>query len=346
MSGRYRLSAQMAAFVAESRAFVAQDASPAAQRQAYRALCAALNPPRAPGLEVVDLTLDGVAVRRYLPGGPMPTAGWPALLYLHGGGWMLGDLDSHDFLCAHLAARLGVVVLAVDYRLAPEQPFPAALEDCLGVWQALRDERLGVPLDQRALALAGDSAGGNLAVALCLALRQARQRQPCAQALVYPALSPVPLPSHRRCADAPLLSLADLQACLAAYLPDPRSRANPLALPLAAADLRGLPPAFVAVAEFDPLRDDGARYAERLAADGVAVRFEPGPGLVHGCLRGLGRVAEVDELVERLGAWLFAALRGECARADGVAPPRAPSRGGAPEPVDPPLLRQDVRRRC
>lgn len=308
MSGRYPLSAQMAAFVAASQAFAAADASPAAQRAAYRALCAAFSPPRPPGLAVVDLPLAGVPARRYLPARTAPAGGWPCLLYLHGGGWMLGDLDSHDFICAHLAERLGVAVVAVAYRLAPEQPFPAALEDCCRAWLALRAGELGVPLDQARLALAGDSAGGNLAAALCLALREAGQPQPCAQALVYPALSAQPLPSHLSCADAPLLTRADRQAYLELYLADPRQRANPLALPLAAEDFLGLPPAFVAVAEFDPLRDDGARYAERLAADGVPVCFEPGLGLVHGCLRGLGRVAEVDRLYARLLDWLAVAL--------------------------------------
>lgn len=300
----YPLSAQMAAFVAESQQFVAADSSLAAQRAAYGALCQAFSPRRPAGLRVRDLQLGGVAVRRYLPAEPAPAAGWPCLLYLHGGGWMLGDLDSHDFICAYLARQLGLVVVAVAYRLAPEQPFPAALGDCLGVWRALRDGQLDVSLDQARLAVAGDSAGGNLAAALCLALRAAGQRQPCAQALIYPALSAQALPSHRRCADAPLLAHAELQACLDSYLAAPGQEQNPLALPLAAADFVGLAPAFVAAAEFDPLRDDAARYAERLAADGVPVVFEPGLGLVHGCLRGLGRVAEVDRLYQHLCDWL------------------------------------------
>ncbi len=304
----YPLSAQMAAFVAESQRYASADNSPAAQRAAYGALCRAFSPPRPAGLTINDLQLAEVAVRRYLPDAPAPAAGWPCLLYLHGGGWMLGDLDSHDFICAYLAQRLGIVVVGVAYRLAPEQPFPAALEDCLAVWQALRDGLLDVPLEQARLAVAGDSAGGNLAVALCLALRAGGQQQPCAQALIYPVLSALPLPSHQRCADAPLLTHAGLQACLDIYLVDPEQRHNPLALPLAAHDVVGLAPAFVAAAEFDPLRDDAARYAERLALDGVPVVFEPGLGLVHGCLRGLGRVAEVDRLYQRLCAWLATAV--------------------------------------
>ncbi|HFD4254222.1 TPA: acylcarnitine hydrolase, partial [Pseudomonas aeruginosa] len=101
-------------------------------------------------------------VRRYRPDRPAPPGGWPALLYLHGGGWMLGGLDSHDFICADLAVRLGLLVLAVDYRLAPEHPFPAALQDCLRAWQALSLGELDEALDGRRLLVAGDSAGGNL----------------------------------------------------------------------------------------------------------------------------------------------------------------------------------------
>lgn len=309
MSTVYPLSPALAALVAAHRPFAVADPAMAAQRQAYRQLCAALNPPRAPGVAVRDLSVQGVAVRQYLPATPPPAAGWPLLLYLHGGGWMLGDLDSHDFFCAHLAERLAVAVLAVDYRLAPEHPFPAALEDCLGVWRVLRAGGLDIALNQAALAVAGDSAGGNLAVALCLALRAAGERLPCAQALIYPALSGQPLPSHRRHAEAPLLSRVDMQNCLAAYLPEPSARANPLALPLAADDLSGLPPAYVALAEFDPLYDDGRLYAERLAVQGVAVQLEHGAGLVHGCLRGLGQVAEVDALVAGLRHWLAQALQ-------------------------------------
>jgi acetyl esterase len=306
---RYELTAQMADFVALSQSFVAQDTSLAGQREAYRRMAQAFDRPRSEHLDVRDLHCQTVPLRRYRPAGPMPASGWPCVLYLHGGGWAFGDLDSHDLVCAELAERVGVAVVAVAYRLAPEHPFPAGLHDCQQVWQALRNDQLDIQLDQQRLCVAGDSAGGNLAVALCLALRQAGQPQPCAQALIYPGLSPQPLPSHLCCADAPLFSREDLQTCLDWYLPNSTLRADPLALPLAARDFSGLPQAFVAVAEHDPLRDDGALYAQRLASDGVAVRFEQGQGLVHGCLRALGRVAEVDNLYAQLIDWLRIALR-------------------------------------
>ena len=142
-------------------------------------------------------------------------------------------------------------------------------------------------------------AGGNLAAALCLALRDAGEPQPRVQALVYPALGDEATDSRVECADAPLLSAADMRVCIDAYLPDPLQRHRPLALPLRAHDFAGLAPAFVGVAEFDPLRDDGRRYAERLRRDGVEVDYFPGPGLVHGCLRAR-ELAEVNRLYEAL----------------------------------------------
>lgn len=300
---RYPLSADMQAFIERTRAFGVTDPALAAQRAAYSRMAAAFTPPRPEGVQVRDLNMPGlVPLRVFQPAQAAPAGGWPALLFMHGGGWMLGGLDSHAFFCAELTACLGVAVVAVDYRLAPEHPFPAALHDSLAVWRALRDGALDVPVDPTRLVAIGDSAGGNLAAALCLALREADEPQPRMQALIYPALGDEDSVSRRECADAPLLSVDDMRACLNAYLPS--TTHSPLALPLLARDLTRLAPAFIAVAEFDPLRDDGLRYAQRLRNDGVAVDYFPGHGLVHGCLRARG-LPEVGALYEAL----FAALR-------------------------------------
>ena len=135
----YPLSEQMAAFVEKTLSFNSTDSSLTGLRQAYSEMCRAFTPPRPAGLEVVDFELAGVAVRSWQPPVTPPTNGWPCIVYLHGGGWVVGDLDSHAFICAELASVLGVLVIAVDYRLAPEHPFPAAFDDCLSVWRALRD---------------------------------------------------------------------------------------------------------------------------------------------------------------------------------------------------------------
>jgi acetyl esterase len=298
----YPLSAQMTAFVEKTVSFNSTESSLAGLRQAYSDMCRAFTPSRPGGLYVVDFELAGVPVRSYQPPVSPPTSGCPCIVYLHGGGWVVGDLDSHDFICAELASTLGVLVIAVDYRLAPEHPFPAAFEDCLGVWRALRTGPFR--LDPERTLVAGDSAGGNLAAALCLALRDAGEPLPAAQVLIYPGLGgDHRLPSRSECTDAPLLSSSDLDCYHALYL---RGTGQPsaYAMPLLAEDFSGLPPALIAVAQFDPLRDDGMLYAERLNAAGVAATLCYGEGLVHGCLRARGQVAEVDALYETLLGYL------------------------------------------
>ncbi|MGY2261823.1 alpha/beta hydrolase [Pseudomonas sp. SDO55104_S430] len=293
----YPLSEQMTAFIDKTVSFNSTETSLAGLRQAYSAMCRAFTPPRPADLYVVDFELAGVRLRSYQPPASL-SDGSPCIVYLHGGGWVVGDLDSHDFICAEMASKLGVLVIAVDYRLAPEHPFPAAFDDCLAVWRALRTGPFR--LDPKRTLVAGDSAGGNLAAALCLALRDAGEPMPCAQVLIYPGLGGGPqLPSRRECADAPLLTCSDLDCYEAMYLGD---TANPgvYAKPLLAGNLRGLPPALIAVAQFDPLRDDGVQYAERLNKAGVAAMLYYGKGLVHGCLRGRGQVEEVDALYEVL----------------------------------------------
>ncbi|AZD16238.1 alpha/beta hydrolase [Pseudomonas chlororaphis] len=304
----YPLSPQLAAFVERTLSFTSPDNSPQGLRDSYSRMCRAFTPPRPEGLRVSELQLAGVPARAYCPARPMPAGGWPCLLYLHGGGWMVGDLDSHDFITAYLAAQLQVLVIAVDYRLAPEHPFPAAFDDCLAAWRALQAGASSFALDARRLLVIGDSAGGNLAAALCLALRDAGEQLPAAQVLLYPGLGgAADLPSRSQCADAPLLGSNDLDAYQALYLPGPE-RHSPYARPLLATDLRGLPAAFIALAQFDPLRDDGALYHQRLlAADGDSQLY-PGLGLVHGCLRARGLAPEVDALYGALLDYLRTCL--------------------------------------
>lgn len=298
----YPLSEQMTAFVERTVSFNSTDSSLAGLRLAYSEMCRAFTPARPAGLHVVDFELSGVAVRSYQP----PASGASCIVYLHGGGWVVGDLDSHDFICAELASTLGVLVIAVDYRRAPEHPFPAAFDDCLQVWRALRTGPF--QLDPQRTLVAGDSAGGNLAAALCLALRDAGEPLPCAQVLIYPGLGgDHRLPSRSECIDAPLLSSSDVDCYHAFYLLGTR-HPSAYAMPLLATDFRGLPPAWIAVAQFDPLRDDGVRYAERLNAAGGAATLYVGEGLVHGCLRARGQVAEVDELYQALFGYLAAKL--------------------------------------
>ncbi|MGY4637647.1 alpha/beta hydrolase [Pseudomonas sp. TE24901] len=296
----YLISTQLAAFIAKTEAFTSDDSSLAGLRRNYDRMCKAFTPPKPEGLQVSDFALGGVGVRSYLPTAEAPAEGWPCLLYMHGGGWAVGGLDSHDFICFELAKALNVLVIAIDYRLAPEHPFPAAYEDCRAVWQAIQASEAPQPIDLRRLAVVGDSAGGNLAAALCLGLRDDSQPLPRAQVLIYPGLGgPADLPSRRDCRDAPLLSSADTESYLALYLQG-ANPPSPYAMPLLAKDFGWLPKALIAVAQFDPLRDDGMLYAERLRGAGGDAVLYPGKGLVHGCLRARGQVPEVDRLYDYL----------------------------------------------
>jgi acetyl esterase len=303
MNTNYPLSPELAAFVEKTTRLASTAAATdfPGHRASYRRMNDAFDTPRPDGLDVSDLELAGVSVRIYRPQALMPQTDLPCVIYFHGGGWIVGDLDSHDFLTAALASDLGCVVVAVDYRLAPEHPFPAPLKDCIAVWHAIQMDAVRLGVDPSRVAVAGDSAGATLAAALCLALRDSGHAQPKGQALIYPALGGASdLPSRVECADAPLLSAAELQDCWKLYLNQPADFQSPLAMPLLARDFRGLAPAFIAVAQYDPLRDDGVVYEQKLNEAGVQTRFEPGLGLVHGCLRAKGMAREADEFYAQM----------------------------------------------
>ncbi|MFT0474617.1 alpha/beta hydrolase [Pseudomonas antarctica] len=300
----YPISLQLAAFVTKTESFTSDDSTVTGLRQNYDRMCRAFTPPQPEALQVSDFFLGAVGVRSYLPSAPTPSQGWPCLLYMHGGGWAVGGLDSHDFICFELANALQVLVIAIDYRLAPEHPFPAAYEDCRAVWQAIQAGQGPHTINRQRLVVMGDSAGGNLAAALCLGLRDDGLPLPQAQVLIYPGLGgAADLPSRRDCRHAPLLSTADTDCYLALYL---RGAGKPsaYAMPLLAERFSDLPKALIAVAQFDPLRDDGMVYAERLQAAGVEAVLYPGKGLVHGCLRARGQAPEVDQLYDYMLGYL------------------------------------------
>ncbi len=275
--------------IAEIRAFFAARPRPAA--------------PPLPVARVTDHDADGVPVRVYAPD-DRPDA--PVIVFCHGGGFVLCDLDSHDPFCRSIAAATGATVVAADYRRAPEHPFPAAPEDAYTalLWAARTHPG-------RRLAVAGDSAGGHLATVLALLARD-RGGPPLAfQALYYPMLDPARTrPSHRENAQGCFLTADHLRWYWDAYLPDPADRTHPHAAPLGHADLTGLPPAHVVTAGLDPLRDDGIAYAGALAAAGVAVRHDHHPGMFHGFLSMAGALPEGARAREAAFAVLRAALDG------------------------------------
>jgi acetyl esterase len=207
----------------------------------------------------------------------------PVLLYFHGGGWVIGDLDTHDVLCRQLCEGAGVAVLSVDYRLAPEHRFPAAVDDCAAVVPWLRDHGAGHGLDASRHALGGDSAGGNLAAVVALMARDAGWPAARLQLLLYPATDMRAVaPSHATRAQGYLLTADSLAYYRGHYTPDPATWSDWRASPLLASDLGRLPPALVLTAGFDPLCDEGRQYADALSAAGNRVQYVGFERQIHG----------------------------------------------------------------
>jgi acetyl esterase len=244
---------------------------------------------------VQDLRIPGpggaIRLRVYTPEGEGPR---PSLIYFHGGGWVVCDLDTHDVVCRAIARRSGAVVVAVDYRLAPEHKFPAAVEDSYAatLWVAANAGRLGI--DPRGIAVGGDSAGGNLAAVVSLRCRDEGGPALALQVLVYPVtnLASFDTPSYRDFAEGYYLTRAEMEWFRAHYLARLEDGAHPHASPLLAPDLRGLPPALVITAECDVLRDEGEAYAKRLAEAGVPVTCTRYPGMIHAFFSMPGALSE------------------------------------------------------
>lgn len=268
-------------------------------RRPYEEAAAALFGPTPALASVEDLDADGVPVRVYRPAGGEPGG----LVYLHGGGWVLGSLDSHDPLCRTLAVRSGCPVIAVGYRCAPEHPYPAAIDDAwtATAWAAER---------YSPLAVAGDSAGGQLAAAVARRARDAGL--PLAlQVLIYPATNyAFDTASYRDNAEGTTLTTAHMQWFWAQYVPDETRAGEPDCSPLRARELAGLPPALVVSAEYDPLRDDGEVYARRLDEAGVSVTLRRYEGQIHGFVRMPAVINRARDAIDEVAGAVRSALSG------------------------------------
>ncbi|MFQ5665439.1 MAG: alpha/beta hydrolase [Candidatus Binatia bacterium] len=257
--------------------------SPPDARRAAAAL-ASLHGAGEPVAKVEDGTITGPAgqlpVRIYTPAGNGP---FPALLYFHGGGWVIGDLDTMDGPCRVLTNAAGCVVVSVGYRLAPEHKFPAAMEDAVAATQWVTAHAGSLNADPARVAVGGDSAGANLAAAVALATRDRGELPLAYQLLVYPVTDAAcDTASYRENADGYLLTKDMMLWFWHHYLRSDADRCDPRASPLRARSLRGLPPALVITAEFDPLRDEGEAYAARLRDAGVFVQHTRYDGMIHG----------------------------------------------------------------
>jgi acetyl esterase len=210
-------------------------------------------------------------------------------VYLHGGGWVVCDLDTHDNVCRFLAREAGVLVLSVDYRLAPEHRFPAAVDDALAAFRFGAEHARDLGADPQALAIGGDSAGGNLAAVVSQLAVSDGERAPAFTLNIYPVTDlSEKRPSYRLFREGFLLTEAQMDWYRDHYLPDEAVALDPRASPLLAEDLSGLPPTYIATAGFDPLRDEGEAYGQRLREAGVPVALRRHPGLVHGFCNGVG----------------------------------------------------------
>jgi len=254
-------------------------------RAKMRALLEA-NPAPAPAIyRVEDRHIQGadgqIEVRVYTPEGGPPMG---VLVYFHGGGWVLGDLESHDHVCRALANGAGCVVVSIDYRLAPEHVFPAGAEDCYAATKWVAENAAALGADASRMAVGGDSAGGNLAAVVSIMARDRGGPKIDFQLLLYPATDcALDTPSQKEfAADGYVLSRADMEWFWKNYLDPGVEKNNPYACPLRAKNLKGLPPALVLTASHDPLRDEGERFAERLIAAGINVTCTRYEGVTHG----------------------------------------------------------------
>jgi acetyl esterase/lipase len=267
--------------------------------------------PPEPVAEVVEERIPGpdgadLPIRVFRPSTETPL---PALLYFFGGGWVVGELDTCDAICRRLANGSGCAIVTVGYRLAPEHRFPAAVEDCYAAARWLGDHGARLGLDPARLAVGGDSAGGNLAAVVAQLARERGGPPLRFQLLVYPVTDHLPDTASMRDNDDPYFFNRRSAAWYwSHYLTSEYEASSPLASPLKAADLAGLPPALVITAELDPLCDEGEAYAERLRAAGVPVELTRYDGMIHGFFAMTGKLDAAEDALGRAAAALRRAL--------------------------------------
>ncbi|HEY4069822.1 MAG TPA: alpha/beta hydrolase [Burkholderiaceae bacterium] len=270
--------------------------TPTEARTLYRERRGFTQPEPPPIGALQDLLADGpngtIPLRLYRPLGGHDQAALPVLVYFHGGGWVIGDLDTHDTLCRELSNGAGCAVVAVDYRMGPEQRFPAAVDDCLAATRWVRARAGELHLDPARLGVGGDSAGGNLAAVVAIAARDAGDLAVAYQLLIYPATDQHrDLPSHTANGQGYLLTSDTMDYFAGHYLADKAQYRDWRASPLLREDLGRLPPALVLTAGYDPLRDEGKAYAERLTAAGNAATYVCFERQIHGFIL-MGKVLD------------------------------------------------------
>jgi len=248
-----------------------------------------------------------IPVRLYRGAGTPATGALPALVYYHGGGWLLGDLDSHDWICRSIANKADCAVISVDYRLAPEHRFPAAFDDALAALHWIVAHAASLRIDPTAISVGGDSAGGNLAAAAALALRDEGSTRLTSQILIYPAVDlSMSGDYYGRFTKDLILTDDAMRTFIGLYVPEVSQRKDWRASPLLASSLKDLPPAFVLLAGFDPLRAEGEAYAARLAKEGVPTTVKRYPGQMHGFLSNARLLPKANDAITDIATALKA----------------------------------------
>jgi len=277
-------------------------------RKQLRTMVELMDEPAPPLPRVEDISIPG-------PAGPMTArvydsigaSGAPraAVLYLHGGGWVQGDIESHHGLCARLALYSGAIVVSLDYRLAPEHKFPAAVDDSLAAYRWLRDHAREIGADPARVAVGGDSAGGNLSAVVSQLSVAGGLPLPTCQVLIYPAVDfALDTPSHQELEEGHVIPRERILWYAGQYLRGDADKADLRASPLRASDLRGQPPALVITAGFDPLRDEGRAYADRLRQAGVDAIHREYPGQIHAFVSLTRAIPQGAECTREIGEYL------------------------------------------
>jgi acetyl esterase len=307
-----------AARAAGTPPFEAMD--PAVCRQAYAARPPIVQEPREEVAVLRDFVANGpggaVPLRLYRAFGTSERELLPGLVYLHGGGWVLGNLDTHDAICCQIANEARCAVVAVDYRLAPEHPFPAGLEDCAAAFAHVAREARALGIDPERIAVGGDSAGGNLAAVLALMGRDGVLPPALYQVLLYPAVDlGMSTGSYAAATPGMTVTPATMRYFIDHYVPDAAQRADWRASPIRAESLAGVPPALVVTCGHDPLRDEGRLYAARLEREGVPVSLLHMSDQTHGMLTLTKPIRTSRGVTAFVGAMLRDAFRVAAARA-------------------------------
>lgn len=282
--------------------------TPEQGRAAFRAMREAMKQPQPEMAEVRDLSVAGpagpVPVRLYRSHGAGSGAS-PVMVFYHGGGWVLGDLEGHDVQCRLIADAAACTVVAVDYRLAPEHRFPAAADDCIAATAWVADNAALLGVDAGRLAVGGDSAGGNLATVVALDAAARNGPQVCSQVLIYPVVDlRMGYGSYKRAGSGFTLTAGSMEWFRDHYLGPEGAVTDWRASPLLAPNLAQSPPAFIVTAGLDPLCDEGEAYARALEQAGVETRFQCCTGQMHGFIGASGIIGQADQVIGEIGAFL------------------------------------------